>query len=68
MPLREQARLRVGQVQLFDATNGLASLSLRHFCKDHLKQRRKDGWSVRKSFTTAEGTERAKCFDCVSGS
>jgi len=56
--------LRPGQVQLFDATRGLASLFLRHFCKDHLKQRRKDGWSMRKSFTAAEGTDRAKCLDC----
>ena len=57
---------RPGFVRLYDATKGLASRYLRHFCAECLCEWRADGWKVRAGMWVAEGSERAKCFGCAN--
>jgi hypothetical protein len=51
-------------VQLYDGTRGLASVWIAGFCDEHLKQRRKDGWKMRKSFQARKEANFAQCRDC----
>lgn len=57
---------RPGCVRLYDATRGMASRYLRHFCATCLREWRAAGWSVRAGMWTAEDSERANCYGCAN--
>lgn len=53
-----------GMVQLYDGTRGLASVWIAHFCDKHLRERKKDGWKLRKSYHAPKDAAFAACRDC----